>query len=240
MVGLQILKDLGLLEGPDSDEQPQEDRSLRAVGSISRWSARFRSSRPSNPHRDRYMETKRQKMGHLLPPPPVRLRAVPEDPPARNRRLGDLAAPGPPSLDDRDRPVICHRVHRHVCPPERCRPPSTGSCCSSVRGALFVGIPAVVIGLFQSPRVAMAGAGYAVPGTLSALSARSLHRRLNVRFGIVVVLVFLAVMALRFAFYPVQLPLALIRRSSRRPLAFVSLLQLTSLLRLHLRRSLLP
>lgn len=98
-------------------------------------------------------------------------------------------------------------------------------------GALFVGIPAVVIGLFQSPRVAMAGAGYAVLGTLSALSARSLHRRLNVRFGIVVVLVFLAVMALRFAFYPVQFPLALIE-GVLALLAFVSLLQLTSLLRL--------
>lgn len=98
-------------------------------------------------------------------------------------------------------------------------------------GALFVGIPAVVIGLFQSPRVAMAGVGYAVLGTLSTLSARSLHRRLNVRFGIVVVLVFLAVMALRFAFYPVQFPLALIE-GVLGLLAFVSLLQLTSLLRL--------
>lgn len=98
-------------------------------------------------------------------------------------------------------------------------------------GAIFVGIPAVVIGLFQSPRVAMAGAGYAVLGTFSALSARALHRRLNVRFGIVVVLLFLGAMALRFAFYPVLFPLALIE-GVLGLLAFVSLLQLTSLLRL--------
>lgn len=98
-------------------------------------------------------------------------------------------------------------------------------------GAIFVGIPAVVIGLFQSPRVAMAGVGYAVLGTFSALSARALHRRLNVRFGIAVVLVFLGAMALRFAFYPVQFPLALIE-GVLGLLAFVSLLQLTSLLRL--------
>jgi hypothetical protein len=77
----------------------------------------------------------------------------------------------------------------------------------------------------------MAGVGYAVLGTFSAVSARALHRRLNVRFGIVVVLVFLGAMALRFAFYPVQFPLALIE-GVLGLLAFVSLLQLTSLLRL--------
>ncbi|AMV17079.1 bifunctional 3,4-dihydroxy-2-butanone-4-phosphate synthase/GTP cyclohydrolase II [Planctomyces sp. SH-PL14] len=67
MVGLQILKDLGLSKvriltnNPKKTEAFEQWVDLKVVGQVPIVA-------PSNPHRDRYMETKRQKMGHLLPP----------------------------------------------------------------------------------------------------------------------------------------------------------------------------
>ena len=66
MVGLQILKDLGLSKvriltnNPKKTEAFEQWVDLKVVGQVPIVA-------PSNAHRDRYMETKRAKMGHLLP-----------------------------------------------------------------------------------------------------------------------------------------------------------------------------
>ncbi len=66
MVGLQILKDLGLTKvriltnNPKKTEAFEQWVDLKVVGQVPIVAA-------PNPHRDRYMETKRAKMGHLLP-----------------------------------------------------------------------------------------------------------------------------------------------------------------------------
>ncbi len=66
MVGLQILKDLGLSKvriltnNPKKTEAFEQWVDLKVVGQVPIVA-------PNNPHRDRYMETKRAKMGHLLP-----------------------------------------------------------------------------------------------------------------------------------------------------------------------------
>jgi len=66
MVGLQILKDLGLSKvriltnNPKKTEAFEQWVDLKVVAQVPIVAA-------PNPHRDRYMETKRAKMGHLLP-----------------------------------------------------------------------------------------------------------------------------------------------------------------------------
>ena len=66
-IGLQILKDLGLSQGSSPDQQPQEDRRVRLLR------IRPQGRRPGShrgtalAERQRYMEAKRDKMGHLLP-----------------------------------------------------------------------------------------------------------------------------------------------------------------------------
>lgn len=67
MVGLQILKDLGLREvriltnNPKKTEAFEEWVDLKVVEQVPIVA-------PHHEHRSRYMDTKRQKMGHLLPP----------------------------------------------------------------------------------------------------------------------------------------------------------------------------
>jgi len=69
MVGLQILKDLGLREvriltnNPKKTEAFEEWVDLKVVEQVPIVA-------PPHAHRSRYMETKRRKMGHLLPPDP--------------------------------------------------------------------------------------------------------------------------------------------------------------------------
>lgn len=98
-------------------------------------------------------------------------------------------------------------------------------------GAMFVGLPAMVIGAFQERSVAMLGMTYFVFGSLAVLSARRLRGNLNVRLGLLTVLGLLVGMAVRFAVAPARLPLALVE-GVLGLLSFVSLLQLISLLRL--------
>ena len=67
MVGLQILKDLGLQQvriltnNPKKTEAFEDWVDLKVVEQVPLVA-------PSNKHREKYMEAKRSKMGHLLPP----------------------------------------------------------------------------------------------------------------------------------------------------------------------------
>lgn len=69
MVGLQILKDLGLKQVRLLTNNP---RKRAAVDSFERWMdlkvvQQVQLVAPSNPQRAKYMQTKREKLGHLLP-----------------------------------------------------------------------------------------------------------------------------------------------------------------------------
>ena len=69
MVGLQILKDLGLKQVRLLTNNP---RKRTAVDSFERWMdlkvvQQVQLIAPSNPQRAKYMQTKRDKMGHILP-----------------------------------------------------------------------------------------------------------------------------------------------------------------------------
>ena len=69
MVGLQILQDLGLKQVRLLTNNP---RKRAAVDSFERWMdvkvvQQVQLVAPSNPQRAKYMQTKREKMGHILP-----------------------------------------------------------------------------------------------------------------------------------------------------------------------------
>lgn len=69
MVGLQILKDLGLKQVRLLTNNP---RKREAVDSFERWMdlkvvQQVQLVAPSEPHRAKYMRTKREKLGHMLP-----------------------------------------------------------------------------------------------------------------------------------------------------------------------------
>ena len=64
-IGSQILRDLGLREAADHDQQPEEDlrhRGVRAAAS----SKKCRSGSTPGEHNQQYLETKKAKLGHKL------------------------------------------------------------------------------------------------------------------------------------------------------------------------------
>lgn len=77
-------------------------------------------------------------------------------------------------------------------------------------GAVFVGIPAIVIGLFQAWPLCAAGIGYVAAGALACWSGARLRRRGRDWLPWTVVAWLLAVILLRFLTFPPRLPLALI------------------------------
>jgi len=68
MVGLQILKDLGLSEIRLLTNNPKKSDSFVNAAFDLKLVEQIPLIAPPEKHRDRYMATKREKMGHLLPP----------------------------------------------------------------------------------------------------------------------------------------------------------------------------
>ena len=67
-VGLQILKDLGLQKVRLLTNNPKKTQAFNLRGFDLRVVDQVPIVSPTNTHNQRYMETKRDKMGHQLPP----------------------------------------------------------------------------------------------------------------------------------------------------------------------------
>ncbi|MEM6980047.1 MAG: bifunctional 3,4-dihydroxy-2-butanone-4-phosphate synthase/GTP cyclohydrolase II, partial [Planctomycetota bacterium] len=67
-IGLQILKDLGLSEVRLLTNNPKKTEAFNLRGFDLRVVDQVPIVSQTNPHNERYMETKRAKMGHQLPP----------------------------------------------------------------------------------------------------------------------------------------------------------------------------
>ena len=93
---------------------------------------------------------------------------------------------------------------------------------------MFVGIPAIVIGLFQGWPLLAAGIAYAVIGGLACWSGARLRRRGRDGLPWAVLAGLLAVMLVRFLTFPPKMPLSLIE-GVLGLLGLVSLVQLASL-----------
>ena len=70
MVGMQILKDLGLSNLRLLTNNPKKADAFPLAGMDLRVVEQVPIVAPPNEHRERYMATKRDRMGHLLPPSP--------------------------------------------------------------------------------------------------------------------------------------------------------------------------
>jgi 3,4-dihydroxy 2-butanone 4-phosphate synthase/GTP cyclohydrolase II len=68
MVGLQILKDLGLSEVRLLTNNPKKIDSFMSAAFDLKLVAQIPIIAPPEKHRDKYMATKRDKLGHILPP----------------------------------------------------------------------------------------------------------------------------------------------------------------------------
>jgi 3,4-dihydroxy 2-butanone 4-phosphate synthase/GTP cyclohydrolase II len=66
-IGLQILKDLGLTDVRLLTNNPKKTEAFNLRGFDLRVVDQVPIVPPVNPHNQRYLETKRQKMGHQLP-----------------------------------------------------------------------------------------------------------------------------------------------------------------------------
>lgn len=77
-------------------------------------------------------------------------------------------------------------------------------------GAIFVAIPAIVIGLFQAWPLLVAGIAYVAIGVLTCVAGARLRRRGRDWFPWCVVAGLVVVMLVRFLTFPPRLPLSLI------------------------------